>query len=157
MGRAQHQRDADAFVLRLWTRYRIGRRLQDGWSLSKLAADLDEKGEPTPRGSRWHKTTAARLVERFRRDIAPALDVDGEPWVRVRRDVDRPDGVLEAGSVVGFIDGAVYVAGLLEAGAVDLVTDPEDIPARCRPATTPTTTAADRRARRRRRRVGRRA
>lgn len=54
---------ADAAALDLWRR--LGPELE-GLSIAELAAELNRRGEPTPRGGRWHKTSAARLLERVR-------------------------------------------------------------------------------------------
>jgi len=124
----QNKRDAAAHVLRVWARHKIGELRAAGCSFAEIAEHLDEEGEPTARGGRWHKTSAARLVDRYRREVVPALDADGWPWVRLLRDFERADGdVTPAGDVQAF--RALDVADLLEAGDVDLIADPDDIPA----------------------------
>lgn len=60
---AANRAEADAAALDLWDRIRGE---AEALSLQGLADRLNELGVPTPRGGRWHKTSAARLVERVR-------------------------------------------------------------------------------------------
>lgn len=133
---AQHERNARALALRVWTRHNVGRARAAGWSLAELAEGLNEKGAPTPRGGRWHKTSVARVVARAEREVVPALDAEGWAWVRYLRDVEDDGETTPAGAVHGIEPGRAVE--LLEAGDVDLITDPMEIPAKYRKRPPPT-------------------
>jgi hypothetical protein len=55
---------ADAQALQIWNDHVAG--LPKDLSLAGLAAELNRRGVPGPRGGRWHKTSVARLANRVR-------------------------------------------------------------------------------------------
>ena len=75
--RSHGRRSGQPPVLADPTRLEIASRRADGEALAAIAADLNNRGEPTARGGRWHPSTIAHVARSVDLDAALADTADG--------------------------------------------------------------------------------